>query len=78
MTKVSLELEDIKALASDSRIEILKALDGKKLSLKEITKITKLQKGTIHMHLTRLLESLMSLLKLFLPSRWLKDACSAQ
>ena len=28
MAKISLEIEDIKALASDSRLELLKALDG--------------------------------------------------
>ena len=57
MTKISLELEDIKALASDSRLEILKALDGKRLSLSDITKITKLNKATLHAHLSKLLEA---------------------
>ena len=55
MTKISLELEDIKALASDSRLEILKALDGKRLSLSDITKITNLKKATLHAHLSKLL-----------------------
>ena len=57
MTKISLELEDIKALASDSRLEILKALDGKRLNLTDITKITNLKKPTLHAHLTKLLEA---------------------
>ncbi|MFH1101274.1 MAG: winged helix-turn-helix domain-containing protein [Methanobacteriota archaeon] len=57
MTKISLELEDIKALASDSRLEILKALDGKKLNLQDVTRITKLNKATLHVHLSKLLEA---------------------
>ncbi|MCX6667236.1 MAG: winged helix-turn-helix domain-containing protein [Euryarchaeota archaeon] len=57
MTKISLELDDIKALASDSRLEILKALDGKKLSLNNISEITKLNKATLHVHLSKLLEA---------------------
>ena len=57
MTKITLELEDIKALASDSRLEILKALDGKHLSLKDITKITNLNKATLHVHLSKLLDA---------------------
>jgi DNA-binding transcriptional ArsR family regulator len=57
MTKISLELDDIKALASDSRLEILKVLDGKKLSLNNISDITKLNKATLHVHLSKLLEA---------------------
>lgn len=57
MTKITLELEDIKALASDSRLDILKILDGKKLNLQEITRIIKLNKATLHVHLTKLLEA---------------------
>lgn len=57
MTKISLELEDIRALASDSRLGILKALDGKKLSLNNISDITKLNKATLHVHLSKLLEA---------------------
>jgi DNA-binding transcriptional ArsR family regulator len=54
MTKISLELEDIKALASDSRLEILKALDGKKQTLQELTRSMKLNKATLHVHLSKL------------------------
>lgn len=57
MTKISLEINDIKALASDSRLEILKALDGKRLNLKDITTITQLNKATLHTHLSKLLEA---------------------
>lgn len=57
MTKIPLELEDIKALASDTRLEILKALDKKKLNLRDLTTITKLNKATLHVHLSKLLEA---------------------
>jgi DNA-binding transcriptional ArsR family regulator len=57
MTKISLELDDIRALASDSRLGILKALDGKKLSLNNISDITKLNKATLHVHLSKLLDA---------------------
>lgn len=57
MAKISLEIEDIKALASDSRLEILKTLDGKKLNLKDLSKSTSLKKATLHVHLSKLLEA---------------------
>ncbi len=57
MTKISLELEDIKALASDSRLELLKALDGKKLTLQELTRSMSLNKATLHVHLSKLLQA---------------------
>jgi len=57
MTKVTLKMDDFKALASDSRLEIIKALDGKKLGLKELSKSTKLNKMTLHEHLSKLVET---------------------
>jgi len=54
MPKVSLDIESFKALASDTRLNILKVLDGKKMSLNDITKETKLHKMTLHEHLTKL------------------------
>jgi DNA-binding transcriptional ArsR family regulator len=54
MTKVSLDLDSFKALASETRLEILKALDGKKMNLNEITKATNLHKMTLHEHLSKL------------------------
>jgi ArsR family transcriptional regulator len=54
MTKVSLDIESFKALASETRLDILKVLDGKKLNLNEITKATNLHKMTLHEHLTKL------------------------
>lgn len=57
MTKVTLDREAFKALASDTRLEILRTLDGKKMSLTEISRATKLNKATLHEHLSKLLEA---------------------
>lgn len=57
MPKVTLDMSTFKALASDTRLDILKALDGKKLSLKDICRVTKLNKATLHEHLTKLNEA---------------------
>jgi DNA-binding transcriptional ArsR family regulator len=54
MPKVSLDIESFKALASETRLDILRVLDGKKMNLSEITKATKLHKMTLHEHLTKL------------------------
>ena len=51
MSKVSLDIESFKALASETRLDILRVLDGKKMNLNEITKATKLHKMTLHEHL---------------------------
>ena len=57
MTKVTLDMTSFKALASDTRLDILRALDGKKMSLKDISKVTKLNKATLHEHLQKLNEA---------------------
>ena len=57
MSKITLDMNTFKALASDSRLDILRALDGKKLSLKDISKITCLNKATLHEHLIKLNEA---------------------
>jgi DNA-binding transcriptional ArsR family regulator len=57
MPKVTLDMSTFKALASDTRLNILRALDGKKMSLKDISKITRLNKATLHEHLTKLNEA---------------------
>jgi DNA-binding transcriptional ArsR family regulator len=57
MTKVSLDLDSFKALASETRLDILRTLDGKKLSLKEITKATNLHKMTLYEHLSKLVSA---------------------
>jgi DNA-binding transcriptional ArsR family regulator len=56
MSKVTLNRETFKALASDTRLDILRVLDGKPKSLKEISSATSLNKATLHEHLTKLNE----------------------
>lgn len=57
MPKVTLDRAAFKALASDTRLDILRTLDGKKLSLKDISTETNLNKATLHEHLTKLTEA---------------------
>ena len=57
MPKVTLDMGTFKALASDTRLDILRVLDGKKLSLRDISKATKLNKATLHEHLSKLHEA---------------------
>ena len=54
MSKITLDRDTFKALASDTRLDILRALDGKKMSLKDISKATTLNKATLHEHLAKL------------------------
>lgn len=56
MAKVTLDRAAFKALASDTRLDILRVLDGKKMSLKDISKATTLNKATLHEHLSKLHE----------------------
>ena len=57
MTKVTLDMDTFKALASGTRLGILRTLDGKKMSLKDISAVTKLNKATLHEHLAKLNEA---------------------
>lgn len=57
MTKVTLNREAFKALASDTRLDIIRTLDGKKMSLTELSKATSLNKATLHEHLNKLTEA---------------------
>ena len=57
MPKVTLDMNTFKALASDTRLDIMRALDGKRLSLKDISKATNLNKATLHEHLSKLNEA---------------------
>lgn len=57
MSKVTLDMNTFKALASDTRLGILRALDGKKMSLRDIEKATNLNKATLHEHLQKLNEA---------------------
>src|SRR4030042_4164096 len=54
MPKITLDMNTFKALASDTRLDILRALDGKKLNLQEMCRATNLNKATLHEHLTKL------------------------
>lgn len=57
MSKVTLAIEDFKALASETRLDILRAIDAKNLSLKDISQATHLHETTVHEHLTKLVKS---------------------
>ncbi|MCX6666010.1 MAG: winged helix-turn-helix domain-containing protein [Euryarchaeota archaeon] len=57
MTKITLDRETFKALASDTRLNILKSLDGKKMNLNDIIQATNLNKATLHEHMTKLNEA---------------------
>jgi len=50
-------MNTFKALASDTRLDILRALDGNKMALKDISEKTKLNKATLHEHLIKLAEA---------------------
>jgi DNA-binding transcriptional ArsR family regulator len=54
MTKLSLDIESFKALASEKRLDILRILDGKKMNLSDICHNTKMNKMTLHDHLNKL------------------------
>jgi ArsR family transcriptional regulator len=57
MTKVSLDIQSFKALASEKRLDILRALDGKKMNLMDLCCATNLHKMTLHEHLCKLIEA---------------------
>ncbi len=55
--KIVLDQESFKALASDTRIEILKKLDGTQLTVTDLANAMSVNKSAIHKHLTRLVEA---------------------
>lgn len=57
MSKITLDVNTFKLLSSDTRLEILRALDKRKMTLQELTTITDMQKATLHEHLTKLAEA---------------------
>jgi len=57
MSDIELNSKDFKTLSSETRLNIIKALDGKKLSLNDIARVTNLHKMTLHEHLTKLVET---------------------
>lgn len=57
MTKIVIDKDTFKALASDTRLKILKALDGRKKNLSEIARETGLSKTTVLEHMNKLIEA---------------------
>jgi len=57
MSQITLDIEDFKILASETRLDILRAIDQKNMSLKDISDVTKLHETTVHEHLTKLINS---------------------
>jgi len=57
MSKVILDRETFKALASDTRLDILRFLDGKSMNLNDMCTATNLNKATLHEHLVKLYEA---------------------
>lgn len=57
MPKVTLDKQAFKALASETRLQILKTLDGKQMNLSELSHKTELNKATLHEHLKKLTET---------------------
>jgi DNA-binding transcriptional ArsR family regulator len=57
MPKVTLDVNTFKILASDTRLDILRALDKRKMTLQELTSMTNMQKATLHEHLAKLAQA---------------------
>src|SRR5919109_2428204 len=55
MTKIVLDAEAFKALASDTRLQILKALDARPLTVSELSRLLGLNKATVFEHLKQLM-----------------------
>lgn len=55
MTKIVLDSEAFKALASDTRLQILKALDARPLTVSELSRLLLLNKATVFEHLKQLM-----------------------
>lgn len=57
MSKVVIDKDTFKVLASETRLKILKALDGRKMNLSEIARATGLSKTTVLEHMNKLVEA---------------------
>jgi len=57
MDRVTIDRKALFALASETRIEILKRLDSRRMTLSELSKDLNLSKTTIKEHLDRLMEA---------------------
>lgn len=55
MTKIVLDAEAFKALASDTRLQILKGLDARPLTVSELSRLLNLNKATVFEHLKQLM-----------------------
>lgn len=55
MTKIVLDAESFKALASDTRLQIIKALDARPLTVSELSRLLTLNKATVFEHLKQLM-----------------------
>jgi DNA-binding transcriptional ArsR family regulator len=55
MAKIVLDSEAFKALASDTRLQILKALDVRRLTVSELGRVLELNKATVFEHLKQLM-----------------------
>ena len=55
MTKIVLDAEAFKALASDTRLQILKAVDARPLTVSELSRLLNLNKATVFEHLKQLM-----------------------
>ena len=51
MAKVTLDMETFKALASETRLQVLRALDERRKTLSELAREMELNKATVHEHL---------------------------
>jgi DNA-binding transcriptional ArsR family regulator len=54
MSQIVLDAEAFKALASDTRLQILKALDARPLTVSELSRLLELNKATVFEHLKQL------------------------
>lgn len=55
--KITLDQESFKALASDTRIEILKRLDTSQMTVTDLANDLKVNKSAVYKHLSRLLDA---------------------
>jgi len=55
--KITLDQESFKALASDTRIEILKRLDKSQMTVTDLANDLKVNKSAVYKHLSRLLDA---------------------
>lgn len=54
MSKIVLDVEAFRALSSDTRLQILKALDARRLTVSELGRLLNLNKATVYEHLKQL------------------------